>query len=441
MSYCTPCPPCDTNFPLLCEPLETTADGKRLVVEDSAACQKTIQTPITQQLLKSSGNFGNLAWTNGANSSIVTKDSSGVIDMKNGSAGQPINLVDLVQDTTSIVSKMIVMMTDGTVKAWEPSVTADQFIAYWDGSDWKVNNLNTLLPSGQGLFIRNTSGSLAVVPNGVSGSSLQMVGSSPQFVAAAQSQFPGGHLYGLTLSNSVTSLNNDIAVSTGECRAVSNTSDILLTSIIVKQLNNLYSAGSNAGGIVDSSAKAANSSYHAFVISNGTTVDVCFSASIIPTGQPNYPAGFTQYRRIGAVTTDGSANIRQFVQVGDRFLYTSKPVADASGVSIAIGGTSISLSVPSGIKVTPIVNAFSSSSYLNFYDLDSTWPPTLTPAVNNTGTNIILQGRDAYSGFSTLNGFMTNTLRQIGVDVNTNITNTFWLDTYGWFDQRGRLQP
>lgn len=441
MSYCTPCPPCDTEFPLLCEPLETTANGKRLVVEDSAACQKTIQSPVSQQVLKTDG-AGNLTWTNGGNGSIIAKDSSGVIDMKDGSAGQPINLLNLVQDTTSIVAKMIVMMTDGTIKAWEPSVTADQFIAYWDGSDWKVNNLNTLLPTGQGLFIRNTSGSLAVVPNGVSGSSLQMVGSSPQFVAAAQSQFPGGHLYGLTLSNSVTSLNNDIAVSTGECRAASNTSDILVTSTIVKQLNNLYSTGSNAGGIVDSSAKQANSSYHAFVISNGTTVDVCFSASIIPTGQPNYPAGFTQYRRIGAVTTDSSNNIRQFVQVGDRFLYTGKPVADANGVSVAVGGTLITLSVPANIKVIPIVNCFNGTGiYITFYDPDSTWPPTLIPAANNTGTNILLQGNNGYSGYSPLNGIMTNTTRQIGVDVNTAQTNTFFADTYGWFDQRGRLQP
>jgi len=51
MSYCTPCPPCDTNFPLLCEPLETTANGKRLVVEDSAACQKTLASPLVPSTL------------------------------------------------------------------------------------------------------------------------------------------------------------------------------------------------------------------------------------------------------------------------------------------------------------------------------------------------------------------------------------------------------
>jgi hypothetical protein len=79
MSYCTPCPPCDTNFPLLCEPLETTANGKRLVVEDSAACQKTIQTPVTQQVLKTDG-AGNLTWTNGASGTVLRKDSTGLLE-------------------------------------------------------------------------------------------------------------------------------------------------------------------------------------------------------------------------------------------------------------------------------------------------------------------------------------------------------------------------
>jgi hypothetical protein len=79
MTPCTPAPPCNTEFPLLCEPLETTANGKRLVVEDSAACQKTIQSPANQQILKTDGS-GNLTWTNGANDTVLTKSSSGVVE-------------------------------------------------------------------------------------------------------------------------------------------------------------------------------------------------------------------------------------------------------------------------------------------------------------------------------------------------------------------------
>jgi hypothetical protein len=64
---------------LLCEPLETTANGKRLVVEDSAACQKTIQSPVAQQVLKTDG-AGNLTWTNGANNTVLAKSSTGTVE-------------------------------------------------------------------------------------------------------------------------------------------------------------------------------------------------------------------------------------------------------------------------------------------------------------------------------------------------------------------------
>jgi hypothetical protein len=64
---------------LLCEPLETTANGKRLVVEDSAACQKTIQTPVAQQVLKTDG-ASNLTWTNGANNTVLAKSSTGTVE-------------------------------------------------------------------------------------------------------------------------------------------------------------------------------------------------------------------------------------------------------------------------------------------------------------------------------------------------------------------------
>jgi hypothetical protein len=50
-----------------------------LVVEDSAACQKTIQTPATQQVLKTDG-ASNLAWTNGANNTVLAKSSTGVVE-------------------------------------------------------------------------------------------------------------------------------------------------------------------------------------------------------------------------------------------------------------------------------------------------------------------------------------------------------------------------
>jgi len=106
MSLCTPCPPCDTEYPLLCEPLETTANGKRLVVEDSAACQKTIQSPVAQQVLKTDG-AGNLTWTNGANGTVLAKSSTGITEFATLNSvlqSSPVDLGSQPLTTTGAVS-------------------------------------------------------------------------------------------------------------------------------------------------------------------------------------------------------------------------------------------------------------------------------------------------------------------------------------------------
>lgn len=114
MSYCTPCPPCDSEFPLLCEPLETTANGKRLVVEDSAACQKTIQTPASQQVLKTDG-AANLTWTNGANNTVLAKSSTGTVQF-----GQ-VQTAYIVDD--AITTAKIVDLNVTTAKIADSSIT------------------------------------------------------------------------------------------------------------------------------------------------------------------------------------------------------------------------------------------------------------------------------------------------------------------------------
>ena len=75
---CTPCTPPQDEFPIFCDPLATTANGKRLVVEDSAACQKTIQTPASGQVLTS--NNETLGWTSGGNTTVLSKSSSGDLE-------------------------------------------------------------------------------------------------------------------------------------------------------------------------------------------------------------------------------------------------------------------------------------------------------------------------------------------------------------------------
>lgn len=78
MSNCTPCPPCDADYPVFCESLETTNTAKAFVVEDSSFCQKRLagtegSIPIvTDGFIK----FTQATPTNTPNT-VVSRDSTG----------------------------------------------------------------------------------------------------------------------------------------------------------------------------------------------------------------------------------------------------------------------------------------------------------------------------------------------------------------------------
>jgi hypothetical protein len=56
MSNCIPCPPCQGDEPLVCEPYGTVTTGNRIMVEDDAFCTKTLANPSVP---------ANLIWDNG----------------------------------------------------------------------------------------------------------------------------------------------------------------------------------------------------------------------------------------------------------------------------------------------------------------------------------------------------------------------------------------
>jgi microcystin-dependent protein len=168
---CEPCPPCEPSFPLFCEPLPTTNDAQRLVVEDSASCQRT--------LLKTQ------------NPSLFHQTVAGNIQFSDGSDAQLIKLPQMAEHQASQAPKIMVLLADGTVKAWEPTNSLDNFLAYWDGTSWRLGPLASLFPSGDGVLIKNTLGQLSFV-NGVAGESLQYVGSNIEFAPQSLSPVPTG---------------------------------------------------------------------------------------------------------------------------------------------------------------------------------------------------------------------------------------------------------
>jgi hypothetical protein len=78
MTPCTPAPPCETDYPLFCEPLETTSTAKAFVVEDSLFCQKRLVGTEGSIPIVADGfiKFTQAVSTNTPNT-IVKRDSTG----------------------------------------------------------------------------------------------------------------------------------------------------------------------------------------------------------------------------------------------------------------------------------------------------------------------------------------------------------------------------
>lgn len=78
---CDPCPPCETQFPVTCEALDSTTEAISFVVEDNAFCKKTI-AGSEGQVPRVSGGFIEFtdATSNATASTIVSRDSLGGAD-------------------------------------------------------------------------------------------------------------------------------------------------------------------------------------------------------------------------------------------------------------------------------------------------------------------------------------------------------------------------
>jgi len=337
------------------------------------------------------------------------------------------------------------MLADGTVKKWDPTNVGNNFLAYWDGSDWKINTLNNLLPSGSGtVFIRDNSGNLQAI-SGSSNDILTMVGSTPQFVTPSSGNpFPAGHLYGMILSNNVVTPNTELDISSGECRDSSASENIVLSSSLTKTTTGSFVAGTGQPGLLGTTTSPTGvTTLHVLAIKGANGVDIGFNSQ--PTiALASLPTGYDQfYRRIGSITTNSSGFIRLFVQFSDRFLYTAAPLK-LTNQTINIGGTTLTLpGIPTGIRVFPIYNAASEADvYWKVYDLSQTFPSSWTPDNTNVGaTAFLADSRASNYGLHGFYGILTNTSAQVGVDVSTNVTTNFDVDVHGWFDMRNRLQP
>jgi len=242
------------------------------------------------------------------------------------------------------------------------------------------------------------------------------------------SQSSGG-IYGMALSNNASDLTNDIDIAAGEATDSTNAITIIMASGFTKRTDVNWVSGTGNGGL-DTGA-VGNGTYHVFVIQrpDSGAVDVLFSLS--PSAPTMPSADWVYFRRIGSIIRAGGT-ILAFRQFGDTFKL-STPVVDRSNTAV-VTDILITLTVPSGIKVMPILtvdqqqNAAGSGIQL-FDDGD-----LLIANVPVTRTAVASE----YSVGQAIN-FVTNTASQLRYTLVNSVSMTSArIFTIGWIDGRGR---
>ena len=154
-------------------------------------------------------------------------------------------------------------------------------------------------------------------------------------VVASELPLPLNYIAGLITSNDGGDTDHDIAIAVGAARSADDSHNMKLAAILTKKIDVAWAVGDDQGGL-DTGAVAADTLYAIWLIKRSDTgvVDALFSASFTA---PTMPTNYDKKRLIGAVMTDGSADIIAYLQSGDYFRYMSEVVEDVSDSTITSG--------------------------------------------------------------------------------------------------------
>lgn len=326
-----------------------------------------------------------------------------------------------------------------TVDGAATNVLADQYASATyrcDGSNWHVvGDILAAITTRGDIVVGNSSGAKSRLALGAADEVLSSDGTD---AAWALPRLPRGFLAGLVLSNDSTP-DEEVKIVPGECRDAAHSVNMVLASILTKQINNTFALGDDAGGMNDGDAVGASEWFHVHLLSNadGTVVDAGFDTSITAAGlladAAVIAAGLTKYRRIGSVLTDATSDILKFLQVGDEVLWTvSVPELTTGAIEADSPGTTIEIATPVGVRTRAhlAVNAGTNTKALVFAPGDRTpEAPSLTgvPAPH-VGTSADASGQVFV---------LTDTSSQIRVRVDVDSTDSS-ISCMGYIDRRGR---
>lgn len=271
---------------------------------------------------------------------------------------------------------------------------------------------------------------------------------SIQSIAGSSAVVGAGAIFGLELSNTAASPTTSVTISAGLARDSTNTSGLTLAVPMAKSLTALWAAGTGNGGR-DIGALANGQTWHVFLILNPTTsaVDALFSQSATA---PTLPAGFTKFRRLGAIVLDAAATtIRQFRQDGDWFEYVTRSV-DYANQSNGGAPALRPLAVPVGVKVEAYLYFQSTGTVDQTAYLSLLWDPDkgAPPAFGGSSQWAQIRRMSRQTEFSGTVGYISyeSVMARVRTDANGKIytyssdpADVIAVGVVAWTDTRGKF--
>jgi hypothetical protein len=247
------------------------------------------------------------------------------------------------------------------------------------------------------------------------------------------------YLAGLTLSTAGAS--TVVHILPGVATDSTNVAMMALPAAVDK-LAGAWVVGSGQGGF-DTGTIAANTWYHVFLIKRVDTgvVDVLISLSATA---PTLPTNYTQFRRIGSMKTNASAQWTKFIQTGDTFMW-DVPAQDVNVTNPGVAAVLRTLSTPLGVKTQAIVYVFGSvtnapaDSPGGIYLSDPAQADLAAVSGSPATVSIYLNTASAIFQLGTTVQVTTDANSQIRSRVQLSAAGTvFVISTLGYFDRRGR---
>jgi len=256
-------------------------------------------------------------------------------------------------------------------------------------------------------------------------------------ITASSAAFNPAFINGLQLSNG-TDATNDIDVAVGACINSTDAENMVLGSVLVKQIDAVWVAGSAAGGFPSALTLTNDTWYHFFLIKNSSTgvVDAGFDTSLTATNLLSDATGYTLFRRLGSIRRATALN-KLFFQKANKFIWDVGSL-DLSGAG-SLAGASLTLLTPTGLVCRAIIMAGMETNGASVSRFALVTPLNITNTAPVEGfSNIkVLSGNGNDQQTNTIE-IDTDTSSAVRQRVSSAATHTLEFVTEGWYDYRGQ---